>query len=280
MRRRSSPTGSPRWPSASRRPAAAAPAGALEYLRRLYYDTGLSNNAPALAATREVTRSTTSVRHGLALRRTCPPEGGDPAPDLDLLGDLAGPRSTPRTSPRSSRGWWGPRVSAAPRRVVTGHDAGGRSMVLSDGPAPRSHPVPGAVFHEVWNTPSVPAPVAAAEPREPTERPLVTPPDPGGTIIRIVDLEPGSVSPMHRTESVDYGIVLEGEVQLVLDDGSATALGRGDVVVQRGTDHAWENRTGARARMAFVLVDGRYAEELAAVLPAGALDGLYDHALD
>ena len=162
-----------------------------------------------------------------------------------------------------------------PRRVVTGHDAQGRSVVLADGPAPKSHLLGGAVFHELWNTPSVPAPVTAFEAREPTDRPLVTPPDPGGTIIRIVDLEPGSVSPMHRTESIDYGIVLSGQVHLVLDDGSQTPLDPGDVVIQRGTDHAWENRTEKPAQMVFVLVDGAFDASLKAV--AG---DLFDHALD
>ena len=66
---------------------------------------------------------------------------------------------------------------------------------------------------------------------------------------------------MHRTETVDYGIVLSGEVWLVVDDGE-TRLGPGDVVVQRGTNHAWSNRTEETARMAFVLVDGRFADEL------------------
>jgi len=72
---------------------------------------------------------------------------------------------------------------------------------------------------------------------------------------------------MHRTESIDYGIVLEGEVVLSLDDSSETLLRPGDVVVQRGTDHAWENRTGEAARMVFVLVDGRFSDELKALLP-------------
>jgi quercetin dioxygenase-like cupin family protein len=164
-----------------------------------------------------------------------------------------------------------------PRRVVTGHDESGRSVVISDGPVPRSHVTPGAEFHEVWNTPTVPAAVTAAERREPTDRPLITPPDAGGTIIRIVDLAPGSISPMHRTESIDYGIVLEGEVHLVLDDGSDTALATGDIVVQRGTDHAWANRAETPARMAFVLVDGEFKPELKALLPAVKL---FDHALD
>jgi quercetin dioxygenase-like cupin family protein len=167
---------------------------------------------------------------------------------------------------------------SAPRRVVTGHDARGRSVVVSDSRAPRSHSVPGATFHELWNTTASPAPVAPEEPREPTDRPLVTPPDPQGTIVRIVDLDPRSRSPMHRTETIDYGIVLAGEVVLVLDDGSETALGVGDVVVQRGTDHAWANPGDDPARMAFVLVDGRFTDELRALLPAGP--ELFDGALD
>jgi quercetin dioxygenase-like cupin family protein len=150
--------------------------------------------------------------------------------------------------------------------------------VLQDGPAPRSHAVPGATFHEVWSTRATPAPVAATEPREPTERPLVTSPDANGTIIRIVDLGPRSRSPMHRTESIDYGIVLAGEVTLVLDDGSETELRAGDVVVQRGTDHAWINPTDEPARMAFVLVDGRFTDELRALL--GREPALFDQALD
>ena len=121
------------------------------------------------------------------------------------------------------------------------------------------------MFHELWNTPSVPAPVTAFEAREPTDRPLVTPPDPGGTIIRIVDLEPGSVSPMHRTESIDYGIVLTGQVHLVLDDGSQTALDPGDVVIQRGTDHAWENRTEKPAQMVFIEAVNDQADVAAAI---------------
>ncbi len=68
---------------------------------------------------------------------------------------------------------------------------------------------------------------------------------------------------MHRTASVDYGIVLEGEITLVLDDSEVT-LRAGDIVVQRGTDHAWANRGDVTARVVFVLVDGEFDEELAA----------------
>jgi quercetin dioxygenase-like cupin family protein len=166
---------------------------------------------------------------------------------------------------------------SAPRRVVTGHDSEGRSVVLTDGPAPRSRSVAGATFHELWNTTETPAPITPGVAREPTEGPLVTPPQRGGTIVRIVELEPRSRSPMHRTETVDYGIVLSGHVRLVLDDGE-TALSAGDVVVQRGTDHAWVNPGNEPARMAFVLVDGRFGDELRTLLGPGV--ELFDHAVD
>jgi quercetin dioxygenase-like cupin family protein len=166
----------------------------------------------------------------------------------------------------------------AVRRVVTGHDAAGRSVVLRDGATPKTHAVPGATFHELWNTAAMPAPVSRTEPSEPTERPLVTPPDPNGTIVRIVDFAPGSRSPMHRTETIDYGIVLDGEMILVLDDGSETPLRPGDVVVQRGTDHAWVNPGGEPARMVFVLVDGLFTHDLNALL--GTEAAMFDRPLD
>ena len=166
----------------------------------------------------------------------------------------------------------------AVRRVVTGHDAAGRSVVLRDGATPKTHAVPGATFHELWSTAAMPAPVSRAEPHEPTERPLVTPPDPNGTIVRIVDFAPGSRSPMHRTETIDYGVVLDGEMILVLDDGSETPLLRGAVVVQRGTDHAWVNPGDEPARMVFVLVDGRFTDDLKALL--GTEAALFERPLD
>ena len=129
-----------------------------------------------------------------------------------------------------------------PRRVVTGHDADGTSVFLSDGPPPVTRTAAdGAVFHELWSTDATPAPVAPDEP-EPTERDLTVPPGPNGTKIRINEIPPGAASPMHRTETIDYGVVLSGEIVLVLDD-SETMLRAGDVVVQRGTDHRWENRS-------------------------------------
>ena len=75
-----------------------------------------------------------------------------------------------------------------------------------------------------------------------------------GSVLRIVDLAPGHRSPLHRTQSLDYGIVLQGQVDLELDDGRIVSLAAGDVVIQRGTMHAWINRGSAPARLAFVLL--------------------------
>ncbi|WP_329310097.1 cupin domain-containing protein [Streptomyces sp. NBC_01262] len=160
-----------------------------------------------------------------------------------------------------------------PRRVVTGHTGDGVSVFLSDGPPPVVRTAPdGALFYEMWSTAAMPAPVAADEP-DPTRVSLSVPPEPNGTKIRINEFPPGVVSPTHRTQSVDYGIVLEGEVVLVLDD-SETVLRAGDVVVQRGTDHRWENRSGAVARMVFVLVDGEFTESLVKTLGRDVLGSL------
>ncbi|KAH8423742.1 cupin domain-containing protein [Aspergillus melleus] len=81
-----------------------------------------------------------------------------------------------------------------------------------------------------------------------------------GSVCRIVDMPPHALSPMHRTQSLDYGVVLEGEVELVLDSGETRVLKRGDVAVQRGTNHAWRNKSvdangeGVWARMLYVLL--------------------------
>ena len=80
--------------------------------------------------------------------------------------------------------------------------------------------------------------------------------NPNGTVARIVDFAPGSEALMHRTQSLDYGIVIEGEVEMVLDEGVKRVLRRGDVAVQRGTNHGWRNTSGTEwARMFFVLQD-------------------------
>ncbi|MFT4046782.1 MAG: cupin domain-containing protein [Solimonas sp.] len=163
------------------------------------------------------------------------------------------------------------------RRVVTGHDANGKSIVLSDGMPPNVRDRGTDVdFIEIWNTGTTPARIDATEP-EPTDGPLKTPPEPTGSKIRVNDFYPGHIRKlppradgrhpmMHRTRSIDYGIVLEGEIVMVLDD-SEVLLKAGDVVVQRGTDHAWENRSDRVCRMAFILVGGEFSEALLATLP-------------
>lgn len=182
-------------------------------------------------------------------------------------------------------------------RVVTGHDACGKAVVLINGPLAKVEAlsaIPGTVFHEVWSTQGAPAPVDNGV--DPTIGPLRLPPPPHGTRIRFVDIPPDTPeflalgagrmhaafteigdaaastvqthSPhplMHRTESVDYGVVIDGELTLVLDD-SEVRLRPGSVVVQRGTNHAWANRSGRPCRMLFVLVDGLYADPIAEAL--------------
>lgn len=78
--------------------------------------------------------------------------------------------------------------------------------------------------------------------------------NPGGTVCRMVDFAPGYTCLMHRTQSLDYGIVLEGDIDMVLDSGETKRMGRGDVAVQRATMHAWRNASHDQwARMVFVL---------------------------
>lgn len=186
------------------------------------------------------------------------------------------------------------------RRIVTGHDEQGRAGVACAGPLPsvvEIQAIPGTLFHEVWATTATPAPINAQQP-DPTLGPLQLAPPANGTRIRFVDIPPDTPeflarghehmaqaftqagdarlstvredSPhplMHRTETVDYGVVIDGELTLVLDQ-EEVPLGPGSVVVQRGTNHAWANRSGRPCRMLFVLVDGRYDERLAAAVGA------------
>ena len=152
---------------------------------------------------------------------------------------------------------------SAPRRIVTGHDESGKSVVLSDTSTPKTLDIGTAAFHELWSTDQTPVPIAASEP-EPTDRPVRTPPPANGVNVRFTEMAPGAESPMHRTETVDVGIVLEGETWLLLDDGSQTRVCVGDAVVQRGTNHAWANRSDRPVRMVFVMVDGTITDELRA----------------
>lgn len=182
-------------------------------------------------------------------------------------------------------------------RVVTGHDPDGCAIVASDGPlstVAELQGISGVVFHEVWSTAGSPARIDNAP--DPTPGPLMLAPPKSGTRIRFVDQPPdtpeflarsveemragfaetgdahastvakGSPHPlMHRTVSVDYGVVMEGEITLVLDR-EEVPLKAGSVVIQRGTNHAWANRSDKMCRMLFVLVDGEYDDSIAAAL--------------
>src|SRR5919202_296859 len=163
-----------------------------------------------------------------------------------------------------------------PRRIVTGHDASGRSVILSDGPNPKTLDIGTGVFHELWVTEAVPGPIPASEP-DPTDRPVRVPPPAGGVLARVTEVAPGAVVPIHRTETVDVGVVLEGETWLTLDDGSETHVRAGDAVVQRGTNHAWANRSDRPVRMVFVLIDGTITDDLRAA--TGPLE-FFDQVLD
>ena len=171
------------------------------------------------------------------------------------------------------------------RRIVTGHDAEGRSCIAEDASALNVRTVesrPGFQAVNLWCTTSSPASIEAADGLDQLQG--IAPP-PRGTVLRIIDLPPESKDPeetrrriqatfgkmfddahrddagtkkhpgMHRTTTVDYALVLEGEVVAVLDMQEAT-LRAGDVLIQRGTNHAWANRSDAVARIAFILIDG------------------------
>ena len=84
---------------------------------------------------------------------------------------------------------------------------------------------------------------------------------PGGTVLRVCNFAPGSTTAMHRTTSLDYGIVVEGEVELVLDSGEVRLLKVGDIAVQRGTMHAWRTPSKDQwSRMVFILQDSKPIE--------------------
>lgn len=180
------------------------------------------------------------------------------------------------------------------RRIVTGHDEDGNAVIVSDAPPTRIQQLGGPggpTFFEVWNTRETPA-LIDRQSGEPPENGLVLAPPKGGCRIRVIDFPPesdairqlsetevrthfgamgsagaskfeaGAPHPlMHRTETIDYGIVLEGELTLILDRVETTVQA-GDIVVQRGTNHAWANRSGRNCRIAFILIDGKYTDGL------------------
>src|ERR1700722_8206171 len=142
------------------------------------------------------------------------------------------------------------------RRIVTGHDATATAKVLIDAPAANwKSSSPGTVSTLIWSTDATPADIALGEPIEDRgARVLGTAPPAHGTRFAVIDFPPGNSARMHRTETIDYVVVIAGEIDMDLDE-ETVPLKAGDVMVQRGTNHAWVNRGNAPARLAFVLID-------------------------
>ena len=144
------------------------------------------------------------------------------------------------------------------RRVVTGHDAEGKAKVLIDGIATNERPGSAAGQYSalMWCSDTMPLDMAVGEDAEDMgARVLGTYPPVNGTRFMIAEYPPGNTPRMHRTETVDYIVVLDGEIDMELDDGEWVTIRQGDVMIQRGTYHAWRNSSDKPCRMAFVLID-------------------------
>ncbi|MGC1776931.1 MAG: cupin domain-containing protein [Xanthobacteraceae bacterium] len=144
------------------------------------------------------------------------------------------------------------------RRVITGHDANNTAKVILDAAAANTKtPREGVASTLMWCTDAMPADIAVGENAEDMgARILGTPPPENGSRFIVMEFAPGIVSEMHRTETIDYIVVLSGEIDMDMDQSSVT-LRAGDVMVQRGTNHAWVNRSAAPARLAIVLMDAK-----------------------
>ncbi len=152
------------------------------------------------------------------------------------------------------------------RRIVTGHNADGKAVFRSDDLLPVT-PIPSgdANFSLIWTTATVPADNNDETDGRLREAGLTLH---QGSVIRIVDMLPGGASPMHRSSSIDYGIVLSGSVELELDDGAITTAHAGDIIVQRGTLHLWRNPSDTDiCRIAFVLIEAAPVQVNGAPLP-------------
>jgi quercetin dioxygenase-like cupin family protein len=173
-----------------------------------------------------------------------------------------------------------PSNSSAIRRIVTTHDANGKAIILSDENAPnvRIRKESGITGTLLWTTGTMPVTYSNAD-RGAVQ--IGTAPPPNSTVLRVVEFPPevpmdpadnarvlaemGIAPPsggrrepihshMHATDSVDYVIVIEGEIDMLLDD-SEVHLKTGDIMVQQGTNHAWINRGDKPCKIAFVLID-------------------------
>jgi len=147
---------------------------------------------------------------------------------------------------------------ASIRRVVTGHGANSVAKALIDGaPANIKYPAPGIVTTTLWNSFETPAAIDPGEGVEDLgDREIILPPVANGSRFAIIDFLPGNANFMHRTDTLDYAIVMSGEIEMHMDQ-SVVKLKAGDVVVQRGTNHSWVNAGSEPARIAVILIDGQ-----------------------
>ena len=152
------------------------------------------------------------------------------------------------------------------RRVVTGHDGNGHAIVKIDEIA--SNVIsnrPGASSCVVWSTKGFPVDNDGFA--DPTTGSFKTTVD-NGSVFRIVRYEPGVSPRNHRTDSIDYAVVISGEIEMELDDGVVAKLKAGDVLVQRGTIHNWVNRGSEACVIAFVLISAKPAAAAGKLLQA------------
>ena len=153
-----------------------------------------------------------------------------------------------------------------PNRFITDHDSTGKAIFSTKIPEPIPFTqIPNdAQFALCYATKEFPVEMTAEADVKIYQNYLENLPGiiiPGGTVLRYVDMRPGATSPMHRTISLDYGVVLEGEVELVLDSGEKRLMKRGDLSVQRGTIHEWKNTSETEwARMLYILQEAKPLE--------------------
>ena len=142
------------------------------------------------------------------------------------------------------------------RRIVTGHDEAGKAVFVEDADSPHAQLTRGTATNNLWLYSGTPDNSGSYE--DPVSGSVALPPPTDGAVLRVVDFPPDQdgVLDLHRTASLDFAVVLDGEIHAVLNDVE-TLMRTGDVLIQRGTDHAWANRSGRTCRVLFILIDAK-----------------------
>ncbi len=151
------------------------------------------------------------------------------------------------------------------RRVITGHDNNGHAVVQIDDIAQTNDSISGVETSVIWSTDTLPVNNDGDKDQAKQDMPIIYQ---GGTVFRIIEFRPGCPVMMHRTSSIDYGLMLKGEADMELDDKTLVHLKTGDVFVQRGTIHAWHNNEKNPAIIAFILIDAKPVKAGGKVLEA------------